>query len=67
MQGTLPSSSWGRGGVYFPLKIYSATVAGELAQQHGRTLSNAVEVALSANPRPVCSPIRAAYEEVLLD
>ncbi len=38
----------------------------ELAMQHGRALSNAVEVALSANPRPVRGPIRAAYEEVKL-
>ncbi len=39
----------------------------ELAMQHGRSLSNAVEVALIANPRPVGGPIRAAYEEIQLD
>jgi hypothetical protein len=38
----------------------------ELAMQHGRSLSNAVEVALTANPRPVAGPIRAAYEEIKL-
>lgn len=61
----------GCGGDQNPYPRRSDVVPGitdlELAQQHGRTLSNAVEVALSANPRPVCSPIRAAYEEVLLD
>ena len=39
----------------------------ELAQQHGRALSNAVEVALSATPRPGGGAIRAAYEEVSLE
>lgn len=39
----------------------------ELAQQHGRSLSNAVEMALTVNPRPVTGPIRAAYEEIKLD
>ena len=38
----------------------------ELSMQHGRSLSNAVEVALMANPRPVAGPIRAAYEEIKL-
>ncbi|MBU6303213.1 MAG: neutral/alkaline non-lysosomal ceramidase N-terminal domain-containing protein [Verrucomicrobia bacterium] len=38
----------------------------ELAMQHGRSLSNAVEVAITANPRPVGGPIRAAYEEIPL-
>jgi hypothetical protein len=38
----------------------------ELAMQHGRSLSNAVEVAIMANPRPVGGPIRAAYEEIPL-
>ena len=38
----------------------------ELAQQHGRSLSNAVEVAISANPRGIAGPIRAAYEEIKL-
>jgi len=39
----------------------------ELAQQHGRSLSNAVEMALTVNPRSVTGPIRAAYEEIQLD
>jgi neutral ceramidase len=38
----------------------------ELAQQHGRSLSNAVEMAISANPRGIAGPIRAAYEEIKL-
>ena len=39
----------------------------ELSMQHGRSLSNAVEMALVVNPRPVSGPIRAAYEEITLD
>ncbi|HBJ82447.1 MAG TPA: hypothetical protein DDZ88_00935 [Verrucomicrobiales bacterium] len=39
----------------------------ELSMQHGRALSNAVEMALTVNPRPVAGPIRAAYEEIILD
>ena len=38
-----------------------------LAQMHGRSLANAVEMAISANPRPVLGPIKAAYEEIKLD
>ncbi|MCB1208770.1 MAG: neutral/alkaline non-lysosomal ceramidase N-terminal domain-containing protein [Verrucomicrobiales bacterium] len=38
----------------------------ELSMQHGRSLSNAVEMALMVNPRPVAGPIRAAYEEIKL-
>ena len=38
----------------------------ELSMQHGRSLSNAVEMALTVNPRPVAGPIRAAYEEIML-
>ena len=38
----------------------------ELAMQHGRSLSNAVEMALTVNPRPVTGPVRAAYEEIKL-
>ncbi len=34
--------------------------------QHGRSLANAVEMALIVNPRPVSGPIRAAYEEIKL-
>jgi neutral ceramidase len=61
----------GCGGDQNPYPRRSDVVPGitdlELAQQHGRALSNAVEVALSANPRPVGGPIRAAYEEVSLE
>jgi hypothetical protein len=39
----------------------------ELAMHHGRSLSLAVEVALTANPRPVSGPLLAAYDEVSLD
>lgn len=38
----------------------------ELSMQHGRSLSNAVEMALVVNPRSVQGPIRAAYEEIKL-
>jgi neutral ceramidase len=38
----------------------------ELAMQHGRSLANAVEMALTVNPRPVSGPVRAAYEEIKL-
>lgn len=38
----------------------------ELSMQHGRSLSNAVEMALAVNPRPVQGLIRAAYEEIKL-
>lgn len=38
----------------------------ELAQQHGRSLSNAAEMAISVNPRGISGPIRAAYEEIKL-
>jgi hypothetical protein len=50
----------GCGGDQNPYPRRSDVVPGitdlELAQQHGRALSNAVEVALSANPRPVGGP-----------
>ncbi len=39
----------------------------ELSMQHGRSLANAVEMALTVNPRPIAGPIRAAYEEITLD
>ena len=39
----------------------------ELSMQHGRSLANAVEMALTVNPRGVAGPIRAAYEEIKLD
>jgi hypothetical protein len=38
----------------------------ELSMQHGCSLSNAVEMALTVNPKPVAGPIRAAYEEITL-
>ena len=61
----------GCGGDQNPYPRRSDVVPGitdlELAQQHGRSLANAVEMALTANPRPVTGPIRAAYREVLLD
>ncbi len=60
----------GCGGDQNPYPRRSDVVPGitdlELAMQHGRSLSNAVEMALSVNPRPVSGPIRAAYEEIKL-
>ena len=60
----------GCGGDQNPYPRRSDVVPGitdlELAMQHGRSLSNAVEMALSVNPRPVNGPIRAAYEEIKL-
>lgn len=38
----------------------------ELTQQHGRSLANAVEMAMIANPIGVTGPLRSAYEEVTL-
>ena len=61
----------GCGGDQNPYPRRSEVVPGisdlELTQHHGRSLANAVEVALTANPRPVAGPLRAAYEEVVLD
>jgi hypothetical protein len=61
----------GCGGDQNPYPRRSEVVPGisdlELTQQHGRSLSNAVEMAISANPRPVTGPISCAYEEVVLD
>ena len=61
----------GCGGDQNPYPRRSDVVPGitdlELAMQHGRSLSNAVEMALAVNPRPVNGPIRAAYEEIKLD
>ena len=34
----------------------------ELAQQHGRSLANAVEAALETQPQPLTGPLRMAYE-----
>jgi len=60
----------GCGGDQNPYPRRSDVVPGvtdlELAMQHGRSLSNAVEMALVVNPRPVNGPIRAAYEEIKL-
>ena len=60
----------GCGGDQNPYPRRSDVVPGitdlELSMQHGRSLSNAVEMALSGNPRPVNGPIRAAYEEIKL-
>jgi hypothetical protein len=39
----------------------------ELAQQHGRSLANAVDAALTTVPRPVRGPIRLRYSDVKLD
>lgn len=38
----------------------------ELTQQHGRSLANAVEMAMTANPIGVTGSLRHAYEEVTL-
>jgi hypothetical protein len=60
----------GCGGDQNPYPRRSDVVPGvtdlELSMQHGRSLSNAVEMALSVNPRAVAGPIRAAYEEIKL-
>lgn len=60
----------GCGGDQNPYPRRSDVVPGvtdlELSMQHGRSLSNAVEMALSVNPRAVTGPIRAAYEEIKL-
>jgi hypothetical protein len=39
----------------------------EQAEQHGRSLANAVEAALLPKPRPVRGPLRTALAEVTLD
>lgn len=39
----------------------------ELAQQHGRTLANAVEAALDTNPRVLEGPLQAAYGKAVAD
>lgn len=39
----------------------------DLAQQHGRTLANAVESALDTNPRVLAGPLRAAYDTATVD
>ncbi len=61
----------GCGGDQNPYPRRSDVVPGvtdlELAQHHGRSLSNAVEMALSVNPRPVTGPVRALFEGVALE
>jgi hypothetical protein len=61
----------GCGGDQNPYPRRSDVVPGvtdlELSQQHGRSLANAVEMALVVNPRAVGGPLRAAYEEISLD
>lgn len=61
----------GCGGDQNPYPRRSGVVPGvsdlELAQQHGRSLANAVEMAITVNPRAIHGPIRAAYEEIPLD
>ena len=39
----------------------------ELAMMHGRSLANAVEMAMTANPVGIRGPLRPAYEDVVLD
>jgi neutral ceramidase len=60
----------GCGGDQNPYPRRSGVVPGvsdlELTQHHGRTLANAVEMALVVNPRPVRGPLRMALEEVEL-
>jgi neutral ceramidase len=60
----------GCGGDQNPYPRRSDVVPGvtdlELAQQHGRSLSNAVEMAITANPRGIAGPICSAYEEIKL-
>lgn len=60
----------GCGGDQNPYPRRSGVVPGvsdlELAQQHGRSLANAVEMAMTANPIAVEGPLRRAYEEVTL-
>jgi len=58
----------GCGGDQNPYPRRSGVVPGvtdvELAQQHGQSLANAVEMAMATNPRGVTGPIRAAYREI---
>lgn len=60
----------GCGGDQNPYPRRSGVVPGisdlELAQQHGRSLANAVEMAMTANPIGIEGPLRQAYEEVSL-
>lgn len=60
----------GCGGDQNPYPRRSGVVPGvsdlELAQQHGRALANAVEMAFSTHPIPIKGALRNAYEEVTL-
>jgi hypothetical protein len=61
----------GCGGDQNPYPRRSGVVPGvsdlELTRQHGRSLANAVEMAMIVNPRAIRGPIRTAYEEIPLD
>jgi neutral ceramidase len=61
----------GCGGDQNPYPRRSGVVPGisdlELTQFHGRTLANAVEMALVVQPRPVRGPLRMAIERVELE
>ena len=61
----------GCGGDQNPYPRRSDVVPGisdlELTQQHGRSLANAVEMAMTVSPRAIRGPIRSAYEEISLD
>ncbi|MBL9115430.1 MAG: neutral/alkaline non-lysosomal ceramidase N-terminal domain-containing protein [Verrucomicrobiaceae bacterium] len=60
----------GCGGDQNPYPRRSDVVPGvtdlELSMHHGRSLANAVEMALTVNPIAIRGPIRAAYEEITL-
>ena len=47
--------------------VVPGVTALDLAKMHGRSLANAVEVAMQVPKRPVAGSIRAAYQKVLLD
>jgi neutral ceramidase len=47
--------------------VVPGVTALDLAKMHGRSLANAVEVAMQVPKRPVTGEIRAAYEKVALD
>jgi hypothetical protein len=61
----------GCGGDQNPYPRRSGVVPGisdvMLTRQHGRSLSNAVEMAFSTHPQPVTAPLKTAYGEVTLD
>jgi hypothetical protein len=61
--GTVALFLMGCGGDQNPYPRFTV----DLAQQHGRALANAVEIALQVAPREVNGPLRAAYGEVSLD